>query len=421
MRNGGNKIYFGWYIVAAASIITLLTNGLRLGIGPLVKPILEDTAMSRTEFSFIIAISMIVYGVGMPMAGMLLKHISTRAILLVGMVFSCGAIIWTIRAESTISFLLSFGILLSLGLSFMSPVSLTPIISKWFIRQRGKALFYMTTGAMAGIALVTPLETILIGSFGWQHTLLIFSALFIVLVIPSALFVMREEVPDGADLKGKDMTNSKKKDQQRQPGLTMKDALKTKAYWQIVIGLFACGFSMNLLGSHGVPMLTDHGFNPTTASFGVGLIGFVAIFSTLALGEIADRYPRKNLLSLIYVVRGFGFLGLVFAVTPWQLYGVAIIGGLVWAGSTATASAILGDLYGVQLLGMLYGWAYFSHQIGASIGSFLGGWGYETFGTHVIAFGATVALLMAAGIVSFQLPKQLVFPTMRRETVQTKG
>ncbi|MFC7394199.1 MFS transporter [Scopulibacillus cellulosilyticus] len=417
------KIYFGWYIVITASIITLLTNGLRLGIGPLEKPIISDLSMSRIEFSSIIAISMIVYGFGMPIAGMLLKRFSIRSILLAGMVLACGAILWTVVSNNTVSFLFSFGILLSLGLSFMSPVALTPIISHWFIRKRGQALFYMTTGAMAGIAVVTPLETALIHAVGWKYTLLFFGALFIFLVIPAVLFIIREAPEEIKTATGNRNINLSKKGSQIQPKITLKNALKTKAYWQIVIGLFACGFSMNLLGSHGVPMLTDHHFSATTASFSVGLIGFTAIFSTLAMGTIADRFPRKNILCLIYVVRGLGFLGLVFAATSLQLYIVAIIGGLVWAGSTATASAILSDLYGVQLVGILYGWAYFGHQIGGAVGTFLGGWGYETFGTHVVSFGATAILLMFAGLVSFRLPSRLSMPNlpMNNKEVQTKG
>lgn len=192
-----------------------------------------------------------------------------------------------------------------------------------------------------------------------------------------------------------------------QPEITWRDAINTRAYWQIVIGLFACGFSMNLLGSQAVPMLIDHHFDPMTASFGVGIIGIVAIFSTLLLGSIADRYSRKNILFWIYFVRGLGFLGLVSAVTPWQLYLVAATGGLVWAGSTAMASAILSDLFGVKLLGLLYGWAYFGHQIGGAIGSFLGGWGYETLGTHFFAFGLTTVILLIASGISYLLPEQM--------------
>jgi len=90
--------------------------------------------------------------------------------------------------------------------------------------------------------------------------------------------------------------------------------------------------------------------------------------------------------------------------THLELYIAASIGGLVWAGSIALSSAILADIYGVRLVGMLYGWSYLGHQVGAMISSWLGGWGYEKFGTHWVAFGAAGALLLAAAALSLRLP-----------------
>lgn len=405
MTKGGGSIYYGWYIVASASVIVLLTMGLRMGIGPFVNPMMQDLALSRTEFSLIVAIGMIVYGLGMPLAGSLLKRYSTRLVLLTGLLTVCVSILWTISSKGLVSFLLSFGIFLSLGLAFLSNISLAPIISKWFVQQRGRALFYLSTGGMAGIAVMTPVETLLIQLVGWQTTLLIFAGLFICVVFPSAIFVMREEVPEGAD-GGRAVQKSKFR-QNSQPEITWKDAVRTRAYWQIVFGLFACGFGMNLMGSHAVPMLMDHDFQPMTASFGVGMIGVTAIFSTLFLGSIADRYPRKNILLWVYLVRGLGLFGLVYVASPWQLYFVAITGGLVWAGSIALSSAILGDLYGIRLLGLLNGWAFFGHQIGGAIGSFIGGWGYDKFETHILAFGIAAFLAVFASLVSYRLPEKI--------------
>ncbi|AZV41695.1 hypothetical protein BAOM_1084 [Peribacillus asahii] len=158
-------------------------------------------------------------------------------------------------------------------------------------------------------------------------------------------------------------------------------------------------------------MLMDHHYEPMVASFGVGMIGIVAIFSSLFLAQLADRFPRKNILFLVYFVRGLGFLGLVLAATNWQLFFVAITGGLVWAGSIAMSTAILSDLYGVRLLGILNGWAFFiGHQIGAALGSFLGGWGYEVFGTHLFSFGIAGLLGIIASFASITLPQHLSFP-----------
>src|SRR3546814_7597136 len=86
---------------------------------------------------------MLCYGIGMPIAGHLISTRGTRFVLLLGAVLVMIAIIWTVQASGPISFLLSFGVLLSLGLAFISPVSMTPMLSRWFIRRRGMALFFL--------------------------------------------------------------------------------------------------------------------------------------------------------------------------------------------------------------------------------------------------------------------------------------
>ncbi len=117
-------------------------------------------------------------------------------------------------------------------------------------------------------------------------------------------------------------------------------------------------------------------------------------------------FPRRNILATIYGIRGLGFFALVIVGTHWELYLASTIGGLVWAGSIAMSSAILADIYGVRLVGVLYGLAYVGHQIGGMISSWLGGWGYERFGTHWVAFGSAGVLLLIAATISLQLPRK---------------
>lgn len=104
-------------------------------------------------------------------------------------------------------------------------------------------------------------------------------------------------------------------------------------------------------------------------------------------------------------MRAVGFVGLVIVQEPWYLYTVAAVGGLVWSGSLALSSAIIGDWYGVRSVGVLYGWAYLGHQVGAMISSWLGGWGFEHFETHWVAFGAAVVVLAIAGAITLTLPE----------------
>lgn len=264
------------------------------------------------------------------------------------------------------------------------------------------ALFFLSTGSMAGIALMTPTLTFAIGAVGWQETLLAFAVLFALLTVPVALFVMRDQAPEHTDLLPHQIVERKAgaRPAAKAPDLRVGDAVRTLPFWQVALGLFACGFSMNLLGTHGMPMLMDHGFDATTSSLGIGLIGLVAIFSTLVLGRMSDQVERRNILAVIYLVRGLGFFALVMVGAHWELYAAATIGGVVWAGSIALSSAILADVYGLRLVGVLYGLTYLGHQVGGMISSWLGGWAFETFHTHWVAFGAAGALLLLAAAIS---------------------
>ena len=421
--------YFGWNIVAASSVLTLLTVGLRMGIGPFFLPIAEDLGFSRSLLATIIAVGMLFYGIGMPFVGQMVNKWGTRNVMFLGVAVILVSVVWTAFATGPISFLLSFGVLLSLGLSFISPVAFTPLIARWFTRQRGAALFFLSTGSMAGIALATPALGLAIPLWGWRETLIGYALIMAVVTVPLAIWIMREDAPEGTDTisdaaKGAQRQSSASgqassastaasaRATSRGPavsaappnGYRAVDAIRTRPFWKVVLGLFACGYSMNLLGTHGVPMLVDHGYDPLTAAFGIGLIGFAAIFSTIVLGRLSDRMPRRNLLAAIYLIRGLGFIGLLIVGTHIELYTVAIIGGIVWAGSIALSSAILADIFGVRLVGVLYGWTYLGHQVGGMISSWLGGWAYEAFGTHWVAFGSTAALLFVAALVSLRLP-----------------
>jgi MFS family permease len=398
--------YFGWNIVAAAAFLTLLSSGMRLSFGPFFLPMAHDLGFSRSLLATIVAVGMFAYGVAMPVAGALIARFGTRPVLLTGNALVIVSVLWTISTTDATAFLFAFGLLLSIGLAFTSPVALTPVISRWFTQRRGMALFFLSTGSMAGMAIMTPVLSFAIDHFGWHATLVGFAAAFTLFTLPAALFVIKEDAPEHTDLGPEAFAAGRASTGPQPQSLKLLEAMRTVPFWKIVFGLFCCGFSMNLLGTHGMPMLMDHGFDAFTSSMGIGLIGFVAIGGTLVLGRFADRLPRRQILAAIYFVRGIGFFALVMVGAHWELYLTSTIGGLVWAGSIALSSAILADVYGVRLVGVLYGMAYVGHQVGGTLSAWLGGWGYERFGTHWVAFGAAGVLLIAAGFVALGLPRK---------------
>src|SRR5207244_8760584 len=112
-----------------------------------------------------------------------------RAVLLAGSAVVVASVVWCVLTRDPLAFLLAFGVGFSVGLAFVSPVSLTPVISHWFTRRRGMALFFLSTGSMAGMAVMTPVLTFAIEHAGWRATLLGFATAFTLLTLPAALLV----------------------------------------------------------------------------------------------------------------------------------------------------------------------------------------------------------------------------------------
>jgi len=402
----GTRWYFGWNIVAAAAVLTLLSTGMRLGIGPYFLPIARELGLSRTALSAIMAAAMLCYGLALPLAGFLVSRYGTRAVLLAGAAASLLATVLAANTQSAAMFLFAFAGLLSVGLAFTSPVALTPVIGHWFTRHRGMALFFLATSAMAGLAVVTPVTALAVSAFGWRATLAGFGVVLAACTLAAALFLMRDVAPLNTDLLPEEARAQRVHAATLPQPLEPSEAVRTATFWKIAFGLFCCGFSMHLLGTHGMPMLMDHGFDAPTSAMTIGLVGVAAIAGSVLLGGLADKMPRRNLLAAVYLVRGLGFIALVLASSGLELYFAATLMGLVWAGGAALSAAILADVYGLRLVGPLYGLAYFGHQMGAALGSFAGGWAYERFGTHWVAFGACALLLAAGALVSLQLPRR---------------
>lgn len=404
--------YYGWTIVIAAALLTMFTVGMRMSIGPFVIPMSEGLGMSRSLLSGVIAFGMLVYGLGMPIAGYCVSRYGTRTTLIIGAITVSLSLLLTVYSTNIWIFALSYGGLLSFGLAFTSPVAFTQLISSWFISKRTMALLFLSTGSMAGIAVMTSVFNMTIQSFSWEKTLIGYAVLFFITTLLVAFLVIRGTPPENADLKtDAEIKAHKERMAIRQAKMkgrqyTLKEVFSTRPFWLLVVGIFSCGFSMSLLGTHAVPMLVDHGFTKNISAFGVSLIGLVAIFSTVMLGRISTRVEHKLLLVAIYFVRGVAFFLLVMVLSPWQLYLVAIVGGLVWAGNMGISSGMLADIYGVKLVGILYGFAFIGHQIGGTISSWLGGWAYETYGSHYITFWMAGTFLLIAAIASYMLPNK---------------
>jgi len=399
------SIFYGWWVVAAFSVMTFMSTGVRHAVGPFLKPIVADLGLDRASFSAVIALSLFLYGVFMPIAGMALDRFSVRAVTSVGTVLLVISLVLTALVRNVWEFAAVYGVLVPLGLAGTGPVIASGVVARWFSKRRGTALSVLGSASMTGMSLLVPAVTWLILTTGWRTTYMLIAAGVLVLVLPLCLLVLRDSpesvglMADGGALKPGTSAPVVER-------VTAGEALRTLAFWQLAGSFFTCGFSMSLLSAHGIPMLTDHGYSPMFASWALGVLGGSSIGFTVMLGALSDRFGRRPVLATIYAGRIFIFAGLFLVRdNPAAILTVAVLGGITMAGTGSMTSALTADIYGRFSVSSVFGLIFLVHQTGSAMGSALAGVLFETTGGYGAAYVLACLFLAGAAVTALKIDK----------------
>ena len=400
----GSRVYYGWHVTVAFSLMVFASAGIRHAVGPFLKPMVADLQVDRASFSLVIALGLFLYGAFMPLVGALMDRIGARIVTSAGCVVLAGSLVLTAYCRTIWELAAVYGVLAAVGLAATGPVVANAVVSRWFIARRGTAVSMLGSAAMAGMSLMVPAVAWMILTLGWRMTYVAIGGFVLVCLLPLCVLVVRDGPesmglePDGAVVSS---TTAYGSTVERTPVAT---AATTVAFWQLCGSFFTCGFSMSLLSSHGVPMLTDHGYTPIFASWTFGVLGGASILFTLLLGPASDRYGRRPVLASIYGGRALVFAALfLIRDNPAAMLGVAIVGGLTLAGSMSMTSALTADIYGRFSVGTILGAIFLVHQTGAAIGSWAAGALFEATGGYGLIYAIACTVLLGAALVALRI------------------
>src|SRR5215813_9394954 len=349
-----SRVFYGWWITVAFSFMVFVSAGVRHAVGPFLKPMTADLGVDRAAFSLVIALGLLLYGLFMPWIGSLVDRFGPRIITSAGSVLLAISLALTGLCTNLWQLALVYGVLASLGLSAVGPVVANAVVSRWFNRRRGTAVSLLGSAAMTGMSLLVPVVAWLIEIYGWRATYGIIGGAVLVGMLPLCLFVVRD-TPESMGLGADGDTLAPEATRVAPVRTPAGTAVRTVAFWQLAGSFFTCGFSMSLISSHGVPMLTDHGYTPIFASWLVGLLGASSMVFTLGLGAMADRWGARPVLAGVYAGRAFIFAGLFLVRdNPVAILVVAIAGGITLAGSGSMTSMLTADIYGRYSVGSIF-------------------------------------------------------------------
>jgi MFS family permease len=398
-------MFYGWWVVAAFSVMTFTSTGIRHAVGPFLKPIVADLGLDRASFSVVIAVSLFLYGVFMPLCGVAADRFGVRASTTVGTVLLVMSLVLTAMVRNVWEFAAVYGVLVPLGLAATGPVIASGVVARWFSKRRGTALSVLGSASMTGMSLLVPAVTWLILTTGWRTTYVLIGFGVLVLVLPLCLWVIRDS-PESIGLTADGAAPAAGAAAARIERVAPTAAMQTLAFWQLAGSFFTCGFSMSLLSAHGMPMLTDHGYSPMFASWTLGVLGGSSVIFTVMLGALSDRFGRRPVLSAIYAGRALIFAGFFLIHDhPAAIIAVAVLGGITMAGTGSMTSALTADIYGRFSVSSVFGFVFFVHQTGAAIGSWLAGALFEATGGYGVAFMLACVFLMGAAVVALKIDR----------------
>jgi MFS family permease len=388
-------------ILIAGAAVALLTFGPRSVFGLFLLPMSQEFGWGRDVFGFAVAIQNLLWGVGSPFAGALADRFGTVRVL------CCGALIYAaglaLMAYATTPGLLhlSAGVLIGFGLSAASFNLVLAAFGKLLPNEWKSLGFGLATAAGSfGQFLFPPLTRGLMDTIGWHETLLVFGASLLIVLPFSLALATRAAAPSAA---------SAAQLPQQTIGAALSEALRHPSYVLLVLGFFTCGFQLAFVTVHMPAFLVDKGMSLSVGAYTLALIGLFNILGSLTAGYLSNRMPRKVLLSVIYAARGVVIA--VFVMTPitatsCYLFGAAM--GFLWLSTVPPTSGLVMLMFGTRYMAMLYGFAFFSHQVGGFLGVYLGGEIYEATKSYDWLWWLSVALSFASAAINLPIRERPV-------------
>lgn len=385
-------------ILLVGCIILTLSMGVRHTAGLFLQPMTVDHGWSRETFSFAIAIQNLVWGLASPFAGALAdRHGAGRTVLGAAVLYVVGLVLMS-QAGSPLSFDLSAGVLIGLGLSGTTFAVIMGVIGRHTTPQkRSLALGIASAGGSFGQFAVLPVGQMLISTYGWQSALVLLAA-GVGLIAPLAYAMADGHKPAAAA--GQSVSEA------------LREAGGERSFHYLFWGYFVCGFQTAFIMLHLPSYLVDSGLTANVGMTAVALIGLFNIFGSFIFGWGGGRYSKKNLLVLIYALRAVAIL--VFMLLPMSTASAWVFSavmGLLWLGTVPLTNGLVAQIFGLRYMSMLTGVVFLGHQLGSFLGAWLGGRIFDETGSYLLAWALAVGLSVLAAICSWPIDeKPLVRP-----------
>ena len=417
------RLFYGWMIVAimgASGAVSMAMGSLNFGL--FIKPMGDELGIGRAAFGWAQTARQGAGALSSPIIGPLLDRFGSRAMLPFAALATGLAMIGLANMQYAWHLIVLFAVMGFVGMSGPGALITSVPVLKWFVRDRGRALAYMSLGIPVGALLFVPLTQILIDAVGWRMAWVILAIIGVTVIVPlGAIFLRRQPedmgmLPDGGPPAGDGSADGTvaasmaARSAESEVSWSLHDAVRTTTLWRLVIVFSAVQLASGTVALHRIAAFMDRGLDPTLVSFATAFDAVCAGAATFVFGMLVKRVPARFLGA-----SGFLMLAAASVMTIWA-YNVPIMAlsmavfGLGIGGMMFLQNFIWADYFGRESVGAIRGIVNPINLVVGGLGAPAAGYVRDITGSYDPAWWAGVALMTFGAVLTIMTP-----PPRRRD------
>ena len=409
LRQRIDGIYPGWWVIGACCFLALFPGAIfSYGFPVFYIPIREELMLTDTQVSLIFALSRGEAGIGGPLVGWMVDKFDSRPIVLVFGLMAGVGLLFLSGVESYWIFVLVYVGIVSVGNNSGFGQTFLAVTNRWFVRRRAVGMTLVITCYTAGGAMLVPVLSRGVEAMGWRDVMLYTGIFVCVVVIPFSLLIRRSPESMGIDLaeagEAAEQTATTTSTQSSTHDFTVREALRTPAYWFI---LLASAFRISVTSAilvHAIPIMVWKGTSQQAGADMMALLFFVSIPTRLLIGFSGLRLPGQGVLGVGMAVGAVSLLAFVLVPGTWII--LPFVAGLaILEGAAVLNWVLVGNLFGRRYFATLTGIISVFYSAGMMLSPLFLGWMVDRTGGYKESL-LVLTVLYAASAVLFVLARR---------------
>jgi len=408
-----------WAVAGVTFAALVCAAAFRSSTGVLMEPVEAEFGWSRTTTSSAVTLNLVLFGLTAPFAAALMERFGLRRVVAGALTLVAAGIGLTVFMTAAWQLLLLWGLAVGLGTGSMALVFGAIVANRWFVTRRGLVMGVFSAASATGQLAFLPLVAQLVQDGGWRPASLAIAGTALLLVpavllwlsdSPAAAGVHPYGAPDTGPVSAVPSRAARGPSAARVAVRSLVEASRSGTFWVLAGTFFICGWSTNgLIQTHFVPAAHDHGMPATTAAGLLALVGLFDIVGTVASGWLTDRVDPRLLLLAYYGFRGLSLLVVPSVLGPAiapPLFLFVVFYGLDWVATVPPTVALCRNHFGLERSGVVFGWVFAAHMVGAGVAASYAGVVRQTQGEYDIAWYTAGGLCLLAAAAVLAIPRE---------------